>query len=89
MGRLVPGIRSLISIPAGINKMNLPLFLVYTTLGTALWSALLAYAGYLLGGNYGKVDKYLDLAAYVVTGVVIVIYIVRVVKQHQNQGDKT
>lgn len=49
--RLVPGVRSLISIPAGMSNMNMVTFLLYTTLGTGLWAGLLAYVGQLLGNN--------------------------------------
>jgi membrane protein DedA with SNARE-associated domain len=55
--RLVPGVRSLISIPAGASRMNLPLFTLYSTLGITLWSSLLAGLGYLLGDNYRQVEQ--------------------------------
>ncbi|MEZ0266113.1 MAG: DedA family protein, partial [Phycisphaerae bacterium] len=48
IGRLVPGIRSLISIPAGVNRMSLPTFLLYTAIGSTVWSAVLAVLGKLL-----------------------------------------
>jgi len=78
--RLVPGIRSLISIPAGIDKINLAAFLLYTAVGAALWTALLAYAGYLPGGSFSKVEQYLNPASYVVLGVLVMWYVVRVIK---------
>ncbi|PAX48245.1 DedA family protein [Brunnivagina elsteri] len=59
IGRLVPGIRTLISVPAGISNMPLIPFLFYTTLGSALWVGLLTYSGYALGSQYELVDKYL------------------------------
>lgn len=65
-GRLVPGVRSLISIPAGVARMNLVPFLLYTALGASLWTALLAYAGRVLGENYVRVGDYLGPASYVV-----------------------
>jgi membrane protein DedA with SNARE-associated domain len=76
--RLIPGIRSFISIPAGFNRMNLASFLFFTTLGAAIWTSLLAYAGYLLGTNFREVGEYLDIATYIVFGVVIVTYLWRV-----------
>ena len=82
----VPGIRSLISIPAGIGEMNMGAFLLYSALGTGLWSALLAGAGYALGANFKQVDKYLSPASYVVLGAIVVAYLVRVFQQHKSQG---
>ena len=53
--RLVPGVRSLISIPAGLKKMSMPRFLLYTFLGTVFWNTLLAGAGFVLGENWQRV----------------------------------
>jgi membrane protein DedA with SNARE-associated domain len=86
IGRLVPGIRSLISIPAGLSQMNLPQFLLYTAFGTAIWSALLAGAGVWLGQHYEKVDKYLGPFTYIVLGAVLLMFIWRVVKQKRSQA---
>lgn len=70
--RLVPGVRSLISIPAGSSNMNMMPFLLYTTLGTGLWAALLAYAGRVLGQNYEDVGRYLQPITYGVVGLLVV-----------------
>jgi membrane protein DedA with SNARE-associated domain len=70
--RLVPGVRSLISIPAGMVRMPLPTFLLYTLLGSALWTTLLTLAGYLLGENYERVDQYLSPLSYVVIGMLFI-----------------
>ena len=59
-GRLVPGIRTLISVPAGICGMPLGRFLLFTTIGTALWSSALLLAGYFLGENFDRVEGYLS-----------------------------
>ncbi|OLP17015.1 alkaline phosphatase [Leptolyngbya sp. 'hensonii'] len=58
-GRLVPGIRTLISIPAGISAMPIIPFVLYSTIGTTLWVLLLTGAGYLLAEKYTLVDDYL------------------------------
>lgn len=71
--RLVPGVRSLISIPAGVAAMRLLPFLIYSVIGAGLWTALLAYAGQLLGENYGRVNTLLGPATYVVIGVLLVM----------------
>ena len=67
--RLVPGVRSLISIPAGMGRMPMLPFLLYTTLGTGLRAAALAWAGRLLGDNYDRVGVYIGPASYVVFGL--------------------
>lgn len=59
IGRLVPGIRTYISIPAGISRMPLLPYLIYSSLGTAVWLSFLTYAGYILGENYDRVGDYL------------------------------
>ena len=81
VGRLVPGIRSLIAIPAGLHEMSMMPFLVFTTIGSALWSAALAASGYLLGAQFREVEKYLDPVSWVVFGALLVWYIWRVVRQ--------
>ena len=58
-GRMIPLVRSLISIPAGLAKMNWVKFTIFTALGTACWSFLLAFAGQMLGKNWAKVEEYL------------------------------
>lgn len=75
--RLIPGIRSLISIPAGLNRMNIFSFLFFTTLGAAVWTSLLAYAGYLLGNNFHEVEEYFDPATYVILAVIVILYLRR------------
>lgn len=84
--RLVPGVRSLISLPAGFAEMCLATFLLYSALGTGLWAALLAYLGRLLGENYGRVERYLGPAAYVVLGSLAVAGIGWVWKRKQQNA---
>ncbi len=79
--RLVPGVRSLISIPAGIARMNLAAFLAYTLLGSAIWTGALAWLGYLLGANFRQVEKYLDPVSWIVLGGLLAWYAWRVVRQ--------
>ena len=73
--RFIPGIRSLISIPAGFAKMNLALFLLYTAVGTGLWAALLAWLGRLLGANWQMVEHYLGPVSYAVLGLLAAVFI--------------
>ncbi|XVV05037.1 DedA family protein [Actinosynnema sp. CA-248983] len=70
-GRMVPIFRSLISIPAGVERMPLPAFLVFTAAGSAIWNTALILAGYALGENWHLVESYLGIASKVVVGVVV------------------
>ena len=72
-GRLVPGIRTLISVPAGIELMPLRKFLIWTTLGSFIWVVLLTYAGYLFGENYLIIETYLEKIKYFVKPILIFI----------------
>lgn len=58
--RLVPGVRTLISLPAGLNHMPLTPFIIYSTIGTTLWVTFLTGAGYLLGDHYDLVEEYIS-----------------------------
>ncbi len=80
---MVPGVRYLISIPAGLGEMKLAPFLIYSALGAGVWSGILAALGFLLGENYQKVHLYLGPVAYVVAAALVVGFIVRVVKFHK------
>ncbi len=83
--RLVPGIRSLISIPAGLSRMSLTPFVLFTAIGAALWTALLALLGYVLGENFGKVEDYLDPVSYFVLGGIVLLYVVRVITHKKRE----
>lgn len=86
-GRLVPGIRTYISIPAGISKMPLIPFLVYSTAGSVVWVSLLTYAGYLLGENYERVGSYLKPISTVVLVVIIALSVYWILKRRQKHID--
>ena len=81
VGRLVPGIRTYISIPAGISKMPLLPFLIYSTVGSFIWVALLTYGGYILGENYEKISVYLKPASIVVLISVLAFSIYWIIKR--------
>lgn len=78
LGRMLPTVRSLVSVPAGLLKMSFRRFLWASTLGTAGWTAILAGAGYKLGENYGEVDKILGPASTAIIVVLVAGYIYRV-----------
>ena len=79
-GRLVPGIRTLISVPAGVELMPLKKFLIWTTLGSLIWVAFLTYAGYLFGENYSIIETYLDQVKYFVKPILILIFLYFLIK---------
>ena len=60
VGRLLPGIRQYISLPAGLARMNLPLFIIFTALGSGIWVVILALTGYLIGNNQELIGQYLQ-----------------------------
>ena len=78
VGRLLPTVRSLVSVPAGLLKMRFRDFFIASTIGTAGWTALLAGAGYELGQNYGEIDKVLGPASTAIMVVLAAGYIYRV-----------
>ena len=80
-GRLVPGVRTLISLPAGISGMQLVPFLLYSTLGTTLWVVLLTYSGYLLGNNYHIVEEYIGPVSKIVFVALIVAFVVWIIRK--------
>ena len=79
-GRLVPGIRTLISVPAGIELMPLRKFLIWTTFGSFIWVALLTYAGFLFGENYQIIEVYLDQIKFFVKPILILIFLYFLIK---------
>jgi membrane protein DedA with SNARE-associated domain len=75
--RMIPTLRSLISIPAGLFGMSLRRFLVFSTLGTAGWSAALAGVGYALGASFADVEKYLGPLSTAVIALIVLSYVWR------------
>jgi len=79
-GRLVPGIRTLISVPAGIELMPLRKFLIWTTLGSLIWVAILTYAGFILGDKWLIIESYLDQIKYFIKPILIIIFLYFLIK---------
>jgi membrane protein DedA with SNARE-associated domain len=71
LGQLLPGIRGLISIPAGVARMNVGLFLLANLIGTLVWCTVLAVAGRLLGRNFTKIHKFLGPTGWAILGLLI------------------
>jgi membrane protein DedA with SNARE-associated domain len=73
IGRFIPVVRHVISIPAGIGKMDIKKFIIYTLLGAGIWNAFLAYVGFVLGNNWEIIKQYSDYISWAVLGVIIII----------------
>ena len=71
LGRMVPGVRSLVSIPAGVPRMPLWRFSLLTTVGSAVWNVLFVGLGFLLGERWTQVGDYSDLLNYLVIGAIV------------------
>ena len=80
-GRMIPGVRTLISVPAGVAGMPLGPFLLFTTLGSLLWTGLLAGAGYLLQSQYEAVAAWVDPVSTAVVVGLIGVYLIRLFRQ--------
>jgi membrane protein DedA with SNARE-associated domain len=78
VGRMMPTIRSLVSVPAGLFGMRWGPFLLWSTLGTAGWTGALATAGYALGRNVDHIDRYLGPASTAVIAALVLWYLYRV-----------
>lgn len=85
-GRLLPGVRSLISLPAGASSMPLATFSLYTLAGTGLWNGALIGLGYALGTQYQVIEQYsrfLNYAVYAALGLTVVWLVVRSVRRRE------
>ena len=90
-GRLLPGVRSLISLPAGAERMNLVTFSIFTIAGAGLWNAVLIGLGALLGTQYHLIDQYSRFLNYVVYAAVAVFVgwlVVRSVRRRRKSADR-
>lgn len=80
LGRLVPIVRTLISVPAGVTRMPIAVFLLYTTVGSAVWTTALAMGGWILQREFRDVERYLGVASWVVIGILVLAYVIRVIR---------
>ncbi len=86
VGRLVPVIRQYISLPAGIARMNLPRFCLYTSLGAGIWVVILTLLGYWLGSNKALIDEYLSEISLGLTVACVFIIAVYVWRQRKKKN---
>jgi len=75
-GRLIPGIRQLISIPAGLARMNLLEFSAFTALGAGIWALFLTLLGYFIGENQELINTYLKQGTMIVVGILVIVVFV-------------
>lgn len=84
-GRIIPGIRTYISVPAGLEEMSLLPFLLFSTLGTVVWVTFLTVAGYFLGQNYQVIKQYLSPIATITIVTLLLFFIAWLVKRRKTQ----
>ncbi|MFE3722601.1 DedA family protein [Streptomyces cyaneofuscatus] len=87
LGRMVPVFRSLISVPAGVERMPLPVFIGLTTAGSLVWNTVLVLAGYWLGDSWDVVGTYVGLMSKVVLGLAVLAVTWWVVKRVRGRKD--
>ena len=80
IGRLIPGIRQLISLPAGLARMNLLSFTLYTALAAGIWNTVLALLGYLAHGQADLINKYSHELSLIILGLLVLLIVYFVVK---------
>lgn len=86
LGRMAPGIREIVSIPAGIAKMPIAKFTLFTFLGSLIWSVILVFAGYFLGNSWDTMSESLSdyftiLSAIIIGSIVLVIVVYLILKR--------
>ena len=90
VGRLIPGIRQLISIPAGLCKMHFGWFLFYTLLGAGVWNVVLALLGYIAHGQMDLIHTYsheLSIAIMALLGILVVYFVAKaIIKRYKQRG---
>ena len=81
VGRLIPGIRQLISIPAGLARMPLLPFIGFTALGAGIWNAILAIIGYIVGDNMDLINHYSHEIGYIILALLAIIAIYYIIRK--------
>ena len=87
LGRLVPAVRTLVSVPAGIARMGRVRFLLFSLVGTAAWTTALALAGAALSSGFGAVERWLGPVSNVVVAALVLAYVWRVATHRGEDGD--
>ncbi|MFG3711278.1 DedA family protein [Micromonospora sp. NPDC047730] len=84
-GRMIPVVRSLVSVPAGANRMPLPEFVAFTTLGSGVWNSLFVGLGYALGSRWQRIERYSDWFDYGIVAVLVVMIVWWAVKKSRRR----
>ena len=87
-GRLVPALRTVVALPAGLARMRVAPFMLWTLLGSALWTAVLTLAGYLLESQYERIEKWLNPVSTGIFVIIAIWYVVRVVRHPSGQATR-
>ncbi|MGN1387329.1 MAG: DedA family protein [Bacillus sp. (in: firmicutes)] len=77
--RVIPLVRSLISIPAGMSNMNFGLFLLFTTLGTLVWNTILVNVGAAVGSNWHDIVQYMDMFSNIIYAILVVLFLLAII----------
>ncbi|RLP78567.1 DedA family protein [Micromonospora sp. BL4] len=91
IGRVVPVVRSLVSVPAGANRMPLGEFILLTTIGSGVWNTLIVGAGYALGSRWQDVERYSDWFNYAIVAVFVVMvatWVIRKMRRRRERDDR-
>jgi membrane protein DedA with SNARE-associated domain len=80
-GRMLPLFRSAISLPAGIDRMPIPLYVALTAAGSLVWNSIFVVAGYALGANWQQVEPYMETVQYAVLGLLVVVVAIAVARR--------
>lgn len=86
LGRLIPGLRTCVNIPAGAAHMAFVPYLAYTLLGDAVWTALLGYGGYFLGRDYALIGKYMHMTLWPLAGLAGILTARLILRRHDRNG---
>ena len=86
LGQLLPGVRGVISIPAGVARMNVGLFLLANFIGTVVWCTALAVAGRVLGANFPTINKFLGPTGWAILGLLVLALAVWLIRRRRKRA---
>lgn len=85
-GRLVPALRTVVALPAGLARMHVLPFVLWTVVGSLIWTSLLTLAGYLLESQYERIGKWLNPVSTAIFAIIAIWYVVRVIRHPSREG---